>query len=257
MSEWKQYNGGKRWRKLSTGHYEVEGQGVIRTAGRPLTMIYLVREWGEAIMFAADVAGIPREYLAAMITVEAARNRNSPLDESWSTAKRLRRFAGDVWRRVFGDEATWRKHNRLRFDPISLRFEPGYVNIYDTPGRVSASLGQVLYSTARAMARKHELKLMLTIEGRELDLSDSTALIFEPHLCLVAAALYMRDRMDVHGDDLVLLTGSYNAGSLKPSSSNPYGMLTYHAHRTDACIRYYNDALDPLVVKEWPEEVAA
>lgn len=249
---WKSYNGGRRWRKLSTGHYEVEGQGVIRTSGAPLTMMYLVREWGEAITFAAEVAGIPREYLAAMITVEAARNRNSPLDETWSTAKRLGRLVGSAWRRVFGDEATWRKHNRLRFDPISLRFEPGYVNIYDTPGRVSASLGQVLYSTARAMAAKHDLKLKLDIGGRTLDLSDSTALIFEPHLCLVVAALYMRDRMDVHGDDLVLLTGSYNAGSLKPSTSNPFGMLTYHATRTDSCIRYYNDALDPRVKELWP-----
>lgn len=249
---WTSYNGGKRWRKLSTKHYEVEGEGVIRTSGAPLTMIYLVREWGAVIQWAADIADIPREYLAAMVTVEAARNRTSPKGESWSKARRLGRFFGNTWKRIFGDSATFERHNRLRFDPISLRFEPGYVNIYDTPARVSASLGQVLYSTALAMAKKHDVRITVDVHGSTLDLSDSTALILEPHLCLLVAALYMRDRMDEYGDDLVLLTGAYNAGSLKPSSDNPFGMLTYHDTRTEQCLRYYNDALDSRVVEEWP-----
>lgn len=267
MTTWKQYNGGLRWSTLSTGQIRVEGQGVIRTKGRPLTMLYLVREWGEDIERAARIAGIPREWLAAMITVEAQRMRSRPLKRLWRQVRtRLLRVARRRgWRAVFEELSEMERRNGLRFDPVSLRLEPGYVSPLDTPGRISASLAQVLLSTAREMAEEMGLELLVVVgeKGERFSLRLDQALIFDPQLSLLVAARYMRWQMDRYSEgvegcafDFVHLTGAYNAGSVKPDHSkvgrNPFGLIAYHRWRTDKAVRSLNDCHDAEVMAAWP-----
>jgi len=253
-SEWRQYNGGRRWRVLGTGEYEVEGHGVIRSKGRPLTMLYLIKEWGREIQVAADLAGVPREWVAAMVTIEAQRQNRRPLRRLWRQAWS---YVGDRWRRAFGSRREMEKWNRLRFDPVSLRMEPGYVCPYTTPSRISASLSQVLLSTAREQMAREGGELTFRLGEVEIDMSDSPALIFDPQLCLICSALYMKWQVERYKGrgleiDFVHMTGAYNAGSLLPDQSNPYGMVAFHKWRTDKALRYLNDSFDPEVLGAWP-----
>lgn len=260
MSEWKQYKGGRRWRVLPSGEIEVEGQGVPRSSGEPTSMRYLFGEYGEELCLAARVAGVPVPWLAGMIPVESARLARSPHKKRWGWSSLVSWLdavgRGKGWRRLFEDQAALARGNRLRFDPISLRLEPGYVSPWDTPGRISASLGQVLQSTALHMADELDLRVRVTIgeagEDLELALDRSLVLLFDPQLVLLCAARYMRwqlDRydegIDGHEFDFVFCTGAYNAGSVKHDTSrlapNPFRLVTFHRWRTTKAIEYHND----------------
>lgn len=265
---WKSYNDGLRWRVLQTGEVEVQGRGILRTKGAPLTMLYLVREWGAEITRAATLADIPREWLAAMITVEAARLRRRPLSRLWSQVRtRIKRVAkGRGWRAATEDQRdVLERRNHLRMDPVSVRKEPGYVSPQDTPGRISATLPQVLLSTAQEMAGLMDLKITVEVgeSGLKYEMSLGQVLIFDPQLALICAARYMRwqldrydDGIDGHEMDFVHMTGAYNAGSVKPDTSrvgrNPFGILAYHKWRTDKAVRSLNDCYTPVVQAAWP-----
>lgn len=265
---WTDYNGSKfQWRTLPTGEIEVKGQGVIRSKGAPLTMLYLVREHGQAITQAARLAGIPREWLAAMITVEAQRARSRPLRRTFAQIKaRLDRVrAGEGWRAAFGGHrGVLERRNGLRFDTISLRLEPGFLTPVDTPGRVSACLPQVLLSTAQEMADRVDLELSCSVRGEKVTLPHDQTLIFSPVLSLILAAEYMAyqcaryaDGVEGHPFDFAHLTGAYNAGRVRPDTSrvgrNPYGVLAFHRWRTDKAVRYLNDCYSEEVKAAWGE----
>lgn len=252
---WKQYAGGRRWRVLPNGQYEVEGEGVIRSKGRPLTMLYLVRQFGKQIQAAADIAGVPREWIAAMITIEAERCRSRPLRRLWSQA---RLYVGSRWRGVFDSEREMERYHGLLFDPISIRKEPGFVSALMTPSRWSASLGQVLYSTALEQATRAGLTVTVTINEKTLDVSGGMCLVTDPQINLIVAALYMkhlqeRYRAGVGGYefDFVHLTGAYNAGSIKTDRSSEFRVLAYHKHRTRKALTFLNDALSDTVQEAW------
>lgn len=256
--EWKQYSDGLRWQIGGDGCYEVEGYGVRGSGGQPLTMRLLVKEYGDTINKAAQIANVPREWIAAMITVEAIRLNRKPRAKSW---KKARRYLTDYWRSLFSSTVERNRRHRLLFDPISLRKEPGYLSPEITPSRISAGLCQVLLSTAREQAKRAGLKTIVTIDGHEFDISMSQALIFDPTLSIITCALYMRWQIDRYSDgieghefDFVHMTGAYNAGSVKRDPINKFRLMTYSPIRTAKALRYLNDCYDPSVQALWGDK---
>lgn len=215
MNDWRQYKNGQRWRRLSTGEIEVEGQGVIRTAGDPISTY---TAWVD-------------------------------FEPSWQAAKA--RFKLDLRTLIAMAliEATRLKEEHAHMDPQCVRLEPGYVSDGSTPRRMSAGLMQTLLSTAQSMNAKERLFTLWDGNLEYLGRGD----LFMPHKSIMLGAAYMRDRADAYnseypGDDPVILTGSYNAGSLKEDKPdakgqlNPFMIRTYGPDRTEKFIRYYNDA---------------
>lgn len=121
LTEFHNPNGGTRWRLTSEG-IEVEGRGVIRTKGEPLTMTQLWEDYGEDLLHASYELDVPVDVIAAMIPIEAVR-----------------------------------KDGSLSFDPKSDRLEPGYKSDEETPHRRSPGLMQTLISTAQSMDDKYDL----------------------------------------------------------------------------------------------------
>ena len=90
----------------------------------------------------------------------------------------------------------------------------------------------------------------------------------DPVRSLYLGAGYMRmlrdryegDRIagaDGEGLDYVLLTGAYNAGSvrrdksLNPAKRNPFNIVTYSRTRTARAIQWHNDCYRPEVLELW------
>jgi len=122
------FEGGKRWRLTPEG-IEVEGQGVTRSKGEPVTVTTLWDDYGEDILHASWEVGCPVDMVVAMIPIEAVR------------------FPGS-----------------RSFDPRSNRFEPGYISDEETPHRRSPGLMQTLLSTADDMAERIGLEKEITTE---------------------------------------------------------------------------------------------
>lgn len=265
---WRQYNQGRRWRTLDTGQIEVEGRGVAGTRGQPLTARAFLLEYGKQAHEAARRFSIPVPWIVGMASIEAIRLKAKPKGMAW-TDDRMTRFLaaclpGVGWRllRALGFDPQAR--SALRMDPVSLRYEGGYVHPEDTPGRVSAGLMQTLVTTARAMAHKHQLH-PLTLEGerREVTLGD----LLCPRLSLLYGTAYMAHEMEqaagrierlteagkpARGADFVLLTGAYNAGAIlpdDPKAGNPFGLLTHGAERTERAIAILNDCHRPGAIE--------
>lgn len=121
LKEFHNPNGGTRWR-LTTEGIEVEGRGIIRTKGKPLSMIQLWEDYGDDILHSSYELEVPVDVIAAMIPIEAVR-----------------------------------KDGSLSFDPKSDRLEPGYESDEETPHRRSPGLMQTLISTAQSMDDKYDL----------------------------------------------------------------------------------------------------
>ena len=130
----------------------------------------------------------------------------------------------------------------MRFDPVSLRHEPGFESDYETPHRVSAGLMQTLLSTAQQMASKHDMPV--PSRAREL---------YDPRTSIMLGAAYCAHQREKYDDgvegfefDFVHLTGAYNAGGVYFNRDSPFRLRTYSPTRTERAIRWHNDACKVL-----------
>jgi hypothetical protein len=121
----------------------------------------------------------------------------------------------------------------------AVRQEPGYVSDAATPEKVSPGLMQTLISTARA-----------SLHDPTLD----RARLLDPACSIAAGAALIRQQAlqaaRPTGFDPVLVGIAYNAGSLRPMASCPWGLVqtqrdaaTWHA---DAFCAFFGDALAVL-----------
>lgn len=198
MSDLMEYHNpfdGKEWRITFEG-VEVKDEGYPRTKGKPITMIELWEDFGEEITYAGRELDVPVDMIAAMIPIEAVRKENG------------------------------------RFDPKSIREEPGYKSDKKTPHRVSPGLMQTLISTAKQMANKYGL-----IEVDEVD----RELLFDPHYSILLGGAYMAHQIDRYGCDPVLMCGAYNAGGVYETDRNEWRIRTYGKTRMDRYVAWYND----------------
>lgn len=215
---WKQYHNSKRWRILSNGAIEVEGEGVIRTRGEPMTARTFKREHGEAAAEAAARFSVPTSWIFGMACIEATRLKNG-----------------------------------YSLDPRCFREEPGFVSDEKTPHRVSPGMMQTLISTAQAMNKKFGLKLDTTREG----LFNARTSIMLGTAYMRDRADYYKGGVDTgrvlaslpkseqifDPFDFVYCVAAYNAGKVYKilSADYPFKMRTFSATRTERAIRFAND----------------
>lgn len=272
----KRFAGGRGWSVRADGRIEVEGQGVISTAGAPVTARLFLLEHGDAVREASRRFDVPVPWLVGMTMIESVTVRESPrggLGWDNKTVARARRLAlpdaGLNQLRAAGYSESWlRTNNRRRRDVVSWREESGFVTPDDTPTRVSAGLMQTLLSTARAVVARFPDCAPRDHRGnvRPVHVGD----LMLPELSLLWGAGYLAMLRDEYsgpirhltldgvapatGFDFVLATGAYNAGGLyidTGAEPNPFKLLTYHSTRTDRAIRFYNDCYKAEVVDLW------
>jgi hypothetical protein len=195
LHEWHNKFGGRYWRITPRG-IETKDKGFFRTKGDPVTMIKLWEDFGEAIQYASAELIVPIDMIIAMIPIEARRTKDG------------------------------------RYDPLSLRKEPGYTSDAATPHRISPGLMQTLITTARAMARQYKL-MDPGLVTREL--------LLDPFYSILLGTAYMHHQMQRYGPDPILITSGYNAGSVRKTSRNPWHLIAYGPTRIDRYAAWFND----------------
>jgi peptidoglycan hydrolase-like protein with peptidoglycan-binding domain len=124
-----------------------------------------------------------------------------------------------------------------RGNPDACREEPGFISDAETPHRVSPGLMQTLISTAREATR---------------DPTITRAALFDPEIAIRAGTAYLKQQAMRRGGsnfDPPLVGISYNAGSLRETSGNPWGLIQtarppeYHA---DVFVEFFNDCFAVL-----------
>ena len=115
------------------------------------------------------------------------------------------------------------------------RREPGYINPVATPGRVSLGCHHVLISTALSLTKAPH-----SGPGRITAIVDLVCRL--PGDALYAAELavrYFNRAQAVHLNQPPLLAVTYNAGSPRADSSNPWNLKQFGDH-ADRWVAYYN-----------------
>jgi len=204
---------GQRWRLTNAG-VEIEGSGIERTPGRPLTVTWIWEAYGKSIDRWSVHYGAPAELIIAVIATEAG---------TISGASRFSR------------------------DPKSLRKEKGFLSLRKTPHLISVGLMQTTVATARA-ALKLEGVESAGIGIRFLSDADrsiragASVLAWQARgqLCNVATLF-----------DPPVAFAAYNSGGLYLSRSraNRWRMRQYPlgtSRHVDKAIRYFNDAVAAL-----------
>lgn len=119
-----------------------------------------------------------------------------------------------------------------------VRKEPGYADPISTPSRISLGAHHVLLSTALGILNKKNL-------SQEKKIDCIKDLVFRlPSGSSYAAELaikYFNNCYSKHFNEPPLLAASYNAGSIRPDSSNIWNIKQYGAH-LDRWVAYYNTA---------------
>lgn len=195
LSDWHNKFGGTKWRLTSLG-IEVWEKGFPRSHGVPTSVISLWEDFGEHIHYVSSELGVPADMIIAMIPIEAVRLPNG------------------------------------RYNPKSLRLEPGYASDEGTPHKVSPGLMQTLISTARGMALKYNL-VPPNVVDRDM--------LFKPHYSILLGGAYIARQIEKYGPDPVLVCAAYNAGSVRKTSSNTWHMVAYGDTRMDRYVMWFND----------------
>lgn len=116
------------------------------------------------------------------------------------------------------------------------RREPGYVNPISTPARISLGSHHMLLSTALdVLGKKNAPTSMRQAIIRELCLSLPSQSIKAAEL----AVAYLNRLYYKHFNHPPLIAATYNAGSPRYTSANPWHLVQYGQH-IDRWIAYYN-----------------
>lgn len=216
---WTNFNGGRSWRILPQGWIEIEGKGVVRTRGEPVTMEYFVEGKWRTVKAAAQEAGVDPLALCGLAGIEMAifklkfrRRRLSPtrIKSKHIDSRRMR----------------WEKRTRAR-----------------PKGENSVGDFQLLTSTASSVNRRHKI----VFGGRDLDEAD----LMQFEISARVAAHYLKDLQDKWGTDPMLLQAAWNAGGVHAYDVDlrPYGMKTHGPIRPENYAKWHNDALHVLLEK--------
>lgn len=123
----------------------------------------------------------------------------------------------------------------------AVRLEPGYASDDATPYKISVGLCQTLIGVAREVMGP-ELKAGLVI---------NRSWLYSPPNSICAGARCIARRRSLTNFDPPLVAAAYNAGSLRPSTRNPWGLICTDDRNSDPSdggdhvtrfVRFFNDA---------------
>jgi peptidoglycan L-alanyl-D-glutamate endopeptidase CwlK len=215
--------GGQSWR--------VDGRGVFlagapaapqRTPGTPQTASRIVELYGSPIAKAAAKYGLAPELLVMTIATETAAFRQSD-------------FTGP-------DTFRWEAHFRLR------NTGDASVDGRET-GDYSAGPMQVMADTARGVNRQENLgydaETVFRFFRNKPSKPPATLGLYDPAVCIDVGACCIRRQLAETEGNPVLVAAAYNAGSLRASGTNLWGIHAHGDHLDRAC-RWFGDACEVL-----------
>lgn len=204
----RRYRDSLGWRPREDDSIEVEGMGVPRTSGRPMTVTANWLDYRGDLLYAAERFGLPPLHLLGVLLVEA-----------WPPVRGFHR------------------------DPRNVREEPGYASDEATPKKISSGLMHTLLSTAAEMCEEYGLfggerqtRQDLWTPHRSIVIGAAYCRWIVDHLCggeydpMLVQAAYNRGKVryserDARGDN------------------NAFRLAVFDADRHMRFIRFVNDAV--------------
>lgn len=235
---WKRFGGGRRWRCVGPRYLcEVDDPDNTPNYARMTAVVTKIRRikafyTGRLPLGLLDQSGNGVDLLVANAFTESFGTVPSPL----STAQ-LR----TVYHRSIGIDPGVKLHEVVRYVAGQARFlerrEPGYVNPVHTPQKVSVGAHHVLVSTARALL---PTPAHAPLARRITETADLVCRL--PAESLYAAEMAIRYLNKAYGKHLnqpPLVAATYNAGSPRLDTRNPWNLRQYGNH-IDRWVAYYN-----------------
>jgi hypothetical protein len=235
---WKRFSGGRIWRCQSPRFLcEVDREGNAPSYLNLTSSLNRVRKVKS--LYSAklssfgtlDANGNALDILTANSMTESFGSAPTPFSHNELLSVYKKSSKGDEYNRLA--EVVDYVQNKVKW---LVRKEPGYIDPLSTPSRISLGAHHVLLSTALSLLNKQNL-------SQEKKIDCIKDLIFRlPSVSSYAAELaikYFNNSYSKHFNEPPLLAASYNAGSLRPDSSNLWNIKQYGAH-LDRWIAYYN-----------------
>jgi len=211
---------GKEWRVDNRGIYLRDSPNVAqRTPGDPTTATKAINLYADAIAEASQAFQIPPELIVMTIATETGMFKNDD-------------FTG----------------------PRTFRWEAGFVltNTGDAAldgkqaGDYSAGPMQVMSSTAREMNNKSpklRFKNETTLKWfKTKPATPPKALgLYDGRVCIMIGASYIAHQAAKTGLNPILVAAAYNAGSIRATGTNSWGIFA-HGDHLDRAARWYGDA---------------
>lgn len=235
---WFCFEGGQRWRCQAPGYLcEIEAVGncpsLLKEPGiaervRRIRAFYA----GRIQLGVLDQYGTGLDILVANAMTESYGTVPSPLDFA-ALERQLDTPSGfplDVRLDQMLREIGASKASRWL-----VRFEPGYTSPFTTPAKVSVGAHHMLIATAMNLAsqRSSSSDKKTTARLQILQLASKSL-----HAAQLATE-YLNNKHAAHQGQLPLIAATYNAGSPRLSTSNPWRLVQYGKH-IDRWVAYYN-----------------
>jgi len=235
---WKRFNGGRRWRCSAPAYLcEVDDPGHVPSLLPQPGIAERVRRIhafyaGRITMGALDVDGTGLDILVANAMTESYGTVPSPLDRA-----ALDRIL-DSHPELPLDARLDTLLRQIRADHSTrwlVRFEPNYLMPAATPSRVSVGAHHMLLSTASALPSQRRRNAPGPTTMREHVVRLASESLYAAQL----AVEYLNGHSGQHQGQLPLIAATYNAGSPRPTSVNPWHLVQFGEH-IDRWIGYYN-----------------
>jgi hypothetical protein len=235
---WKQFGNGRKWRCIGPAYRcEVDDEGntpnymhISSTLAklRRIKSFYL----GRVTLGILDEFGYGADVLTANSFTESLGTVPSPL--STSELRSVYNDAPGMDNGVKLDHVIRYISSRAKY---LERREPGYTNPLAKPDRVSVGSHHVLIATAVGLSAGSGQD---SPEARETRIADLICrLPAESRLAAEYAVKYFNRAYSKHLNQPPLLAATYNAGSPRPDSTNPWNLRQYGAH-IDRWVAYFN-----------------
>ena len=239
-NDWKQFSNGKKWRLrlVDDGLCEIETDdncpNYIKSYASILPKMRKVKSFytGKVEFGQLDQHGNAIDILVANAMTESYGSVPTPF-----SASELK----TVFNRATGQDTGTRLAQVVNYvrdrEKFLIRKEPGYINPIATPHRISIGAHHMLISTALDLLPGHAPKGSLAYENKIADFIYK-AISSSPFAAQLAVNYFNR-KFSKHQNELPLLAATYNAGSPRRTSRNPWNLVQYGEH-IDRWISYYN-----------------
>ncbi len=236
---WKRFHGGRIWR-LHPQHKVLEtdeaGHVPSYTTKYPylLPKLARIRQFysGKVNMGAVDRHGTGLDILVANAMAESYGSVPTPF--SYRQLKNDFDQAAGQTAGVRLDEVLNRVKARSKW---LVRKEPGYIDPLSTPHRVSVGAHHMLLSTARWLKGSKTQKGTAAYEHEVADLI--FRFISSSPFAAQMAVHYFNRYTHRHQNEIPLMAATYNAGSPRASSRNPWHLVQYGDH-IDRWVSFFN-----------------